>query len=273
MLNATTFPVLDEPTFQKVREFLLRSAGITLGAEKRSLVVGRLSKRLNPSGCDDFRSYVALVTGGHDPDETQRAIDLLTTNETHFFREPTHFDALREFVAQRPASAEPLRVWSAACSSGEEPYTIAMVLADVLGIDAPWEVLASDLSTRILDHARTASYGPDRIAEIPNEYLKRYCLKGIGSQAGRLMIDKPLRQHVSFRQINLNQPLPDIGKFDVIFLRNVMIYFNPDTKRQVVARISECLASDGWFIVGHSESLQGYHDGLRSQRPTIYRWK
>lgn len=273
MLHEATTPVLDEPTFQKTRDFLLRVAGITLSAEKRSLVLGRLTRRLSPSGCDDFRSYIALVISGKNPAETQRAIDLLTTNETHFFREPAHFDALREFVARRPPAARPLRVWSAACSTGEEPYSIAMVLAEALGIGSAWEILASDLSTRVLAQARSANYGPERIAEIPSDLLHRYCLKGIGAQAGRLMIDKPLQQHVSFRQINLNQPLPDIGKFDVIFLRNVMIYFNPDTKRQVVARISECLASDGWFIVGHSESLQGYHDGLCSQRPTIYGWK
>lgn len=222
----TSSPPLDEHAFHRIREFMHRVAGISIGEQKRPLVTGRLARRLTATGCADYASYIRLVTSGAQPEETQHAIDLLTTNETHFFREPAHFDALRQFAQTRPRGATPLRVWSAACSSGEEPYTIAMVLADCLGEQAPWEVLASDLSRRMLATAQAARYPDARLPEIPPELLRRYCLKGVGSQQGYFLIDAPLRTRLSFRQVNLNQPLPDVGLFDVIFLRNVMIYFD-----------------------------------------------
>lgn len=264
-------PALDERAFRHIREFMYRVAGITLGEQKRPLVTGRLARRLTATGCDDYASYIALVTSGDRPDETQHAIDLLTTNETHFFREAAHFDALRQFLSTRAANSPPLRVWSAACSSGEEPYTIAMVLADHLGEHASWEVMASDLSQRMLATARAARYPDARLPEIPPAFLKRFCLKGVGSQQGHFLIDAPLRTRVSFRQLNLNQALPDIGVFDVIFLRNVMIYFDQNTKREVVTRLAQHLRPGGWLIVGHAESLQGLHAQLQAVRPTIYR--
>lgn len=261
---------LDDKAFHRIREFLFDRTGITLGDEKRPLVSGRLTRRLVPSGCKDFGSYASLLTSGLQPDETRTAIDLLTTNETHFFREPGHFEALREYVRLRDES-RPLRVWSAACSSGEEPYSIAMVLSDCLGEASPWEVVASDISSRVLDHARQGVYAGNRLDEIPKEYLRRYCLKGIGGQNGRFMIDPALRSRVRFLPANLNEPLPEIGRFDLVFLRNVMIYFNAATRSAVVKRVAERLQRGGWLIVGHAESLQGVHDGLQPLRPTIYR--
>ena len=210
-----------------------------------------------------------LSTGAH-PDEVQVMVDLLTTNETYFFREPNHFDFLPKEIVPRCNNRSPLRVWSAASSSGEEAYSIAMLLAETLG-GAPWEIVGSDICTRVLARAVTGHYGLARTEGIPPDYMRKYCLKGVRSQAGTFLIAPELRQRTRFLQINLMLPVDTaIGEFDVIFLRNVMIYFDAETKRQVVARLVEQLHPGGYFIVGHSESLNGLTDTLRAIKPTIY---
>jgi chemotaxis protein methyltransferase CheR len=241
---------------------------------KKALVSGRLAKRVQHFGLPSYDAYFRLLTDGAHKDEVQLAVDLLTTNETYFFREERHFELLREAaVSARPDlhAGAPFRVWSAACSSGEEPYSIAMVLADVLGA-APWEVMASDISTRVLQRARTAHYPMERAAHVPQDYLRRFCLKGIRDQQGTLLVDRTLRERVQFRQVNLNTTLPgDLGTFDVVFLRNVMIYFNGDTKRQVVKRVLGRIKPEGHLFIGHSESLQEMSDMLRPVIPSVYR--
>jgi chemotaxis protein methyltransferase CheR len=185
-----------------------------------------------------------------------------------------HFDLLREAAeAARPElrAGAAFRVWSAACSSGEEPYSVAMVLADVLGA-APWEVTASDISTRVLQRARTGHYPMERTSHVPPDYLRRYCLKGIREQQGTLLVNRALRERVQFRQVNLNTALPgDLGTFDVVFLRNVMIYFNGETKRQVVTRGLGRMKPGGHLFIGHSESLQDLGDLVRPVIPSAYR--
>jgi chemotaxis protein methyltransferase CheR len=165
---------------------------------------------------------------------------------------------------------QPFRVWSAASSSGEEAYSIAMVLADCMET-TPWEVLGTDISTHVLKGAAKALYTMERARHVPPEYLRRFCLKGSGEHEGKLLIDRSLRSHVLFRQVNLNSPLPRLGQFDFVFLRNVMIYFSDDTKREVVARVISTLKPGGYFFVGHSESLNGISDAVDSVAPSIYR--
>jgi chemotaxis protein methyltransferase CheR len=162
------------------------------------------------------------------------------------------------------------RVWSAACSTGEEPYSIAMVLSDCMG-SRPWEVVGSDISTRVLQSARAGHYTMERARHVPQEFLRRYCLKGLGDQQGTVLVERGLRQRVNFMQLNLIAPLPAIGSFDFIFLRNVMIYFNGDTKRQVVARVLSALKPGGYFCIGHSESLHEVNDTLKQVMPSVYR--
>lgn len=260
--------------FASFQRFIFDIAGITMSDSKKALVSGRLAKRLQHHGMDSYDAYFRLLMDGRHQDEVQLAVDLLTTNETYFFREARHFDLLRQAAeAARPGlrAGAPFRVWSAACSSGEEPYSIAMVLADVLG-DAPWEVLASDISTRVLQRARVGHYPMERATHVPPEYLKRFCLKGIREQTGTLLVDRALRQRVQFRQVNLNTDLPgDLGTFDAIFLRNVMIYFNGDTKRHVVARVTSRLKPAGHFIIGHSESLHEISNAVQPVVPSVYR--
>ncbi|WP_395702310.1 CheR family methyltransferase [Aquabacterium sp.] len=261
---------ISEREFRQFQAFIHESAGITLSSAKKALVSGRLDKRLRERGLASYTQYHALLRSGREPDEVQRAIDLLTTNETYFFREPRHFELLHELALDARRQGQPLRVWSAACSSGEEPYSIAMVLADAQG-DLPWEVLASDISSRMLERARSGHYPDTRTEGIAPEYLRRYCLRGTGPQAGTLLVQRALRQRVNFLQINLDRPLPSVGLFDIVFLRNVMIYFDATTKREVVARLVTTLKKGGHLLIGHSESLTDMHPELRAVAPSVYR--
>lgn len=254
--------------FGLFQNLILKTAGITLSPAKKSLVNGRLMKRLHSHRCASFGDYYDFIVG--DRAELQMAIDLLTTNETYFFREPRHFDFLRENILRQHSATQPFRLWSAACSTGEETYSLAMTLDDCLKT-RPWYLLGSDISSRVLERARGGHYVLNRMEGIPNVYLKRYCLKGNGDQQGTLLVAGSLRQQVEFRQINLNKALVGMQPFDVIFLRNVMIYFSMETKRQVVRRIYTALKPGGYLFIGHSESINGFEENLRLVQPSIYR--
>lgn len=260
---------ITDQEFAQFQKFIFDSAGITLSPAKKALVSGRLARRLDLHNAASYGDYFRLLSSGQAPQEVQMAIDLLTTNETYFFREPKHFDFLRKQVAQFPIS-KPLRIWSAAGSTGEEAYSIAMLLEDMRGAH-PWEVMASDISARVLQRACAGHYVMERARHVPQDYLRRFCLKGEGEHAGTLLVTKALRQKVKFMQVNLNEPLPKIGMFDVVFLRNVLIYFNAETKRKVVARVLSALSSGGSLLIGHSESLHGVNDTVHSVAPSIYR--
>ncbi|RZL03066.1 MAG: methyltransferase [Rubrivivax sp.] len=260
---------ITDQEFNRFQRFIYEAAGITMASSKKALVSGRLSKRLQARQLKSFTDYFNLLSSGQAKDEVQTAIDLLTTNETYFFREPKHFELLKS-LAQAHKPGQPFRVWSAASSTGEEAYSMAMVLADTLG-NNPWEILGSDISTRVLQRARAGHFPMERARNIPQPYLKRYCLKGFDEQEGTMLVEKSLRQRVRFIHANLNEPLPQLGQFDVIFLRNVMIYFNGDTKRQVVARVISMLKPGGYFCIGHSESLNDISDALLTVAPSIYR--
>ena len=262
---------LADNEFALFQRLIYRIAGISLSDAKKILLVGRLSRRVQHYGFSSFSQYYRMLASGNHPDEVQVMVDLLTTNETYFFREPKHFDFLRDELLAKHGGARPFRVWSAASSTGEEVYTLAMVLAESLG-SAPWEVVGSDISTRVLEKAARGHYSLERTDGIPPGFMAKYCLKGIRSHAGTFLIAKELRQRTSFHQINLMHPVKaDIGEFDVIFVRNVMIYFDNETKAKVVRHLLPRLRSDGHLIVGHSETLSGIADGVVQVRPTIYR--
>jgi chemotaxis protein methyltransferase CheR len=260
---------ISDKEFSQFQRFIFELAGISLSPAKKPLVCGRLGKRLRFHNISSYAEYFDLLKSGRQPDEVQIAVDLLTTNETYMFRESKHFDLLRRLATDARASGRSFRVWSAACSSGEEPYSIAMVLADCLP-ERNWDILGSDISTRMLARARVGLYPMERARDVSQDYLRRFCLKGTGEHEGCLLICRELRERVSFQQINLNEPLPQLGSFDVIFLRNVMIYFNTDTKRQIVERASSLLRPGGYFLIGHSESLNGVTDVLISKAPAVY---
>jgi chemotaxis protein methyltransferase CheR len=268
-INVPVAPI-SNAEFARFQRFIFEVAGISMADAKKALVTGRLSKRLAVHELETFGEYFSLLSTGKHPDEVQMAVDLLTTNETYFFREIKHFEFLRAYALKERCRVQPFRIWSAASSSGEEAYSMAMVLADCMQT-TPWEILGTDISTRVLEGARRSLYSMERGRHIPQEYLKRFCRKGTGQHEGYLLIERSLRSKVSFRQVNLNAALPELGQFDVIFLRNVMIYFNNDTKRQVVARVIENIKPGGYFCVGHSESLNDITQAVQMVAPAIYK--
>jgi chemotaxis protein methyltransferase CheR len=268
-LNRMDLRPITDSELAQFQRFIYEAAGISMSSSKKALVMGRLGKRLAQHQLQNFGQYFNLLTSGDYPDEVQKAVDLLTTNETYFFREIKHFDFLRIQATAAANRSKPFRVWSAASSSGEEAFSIAMVLADCLA-STPWEILGTDISTKVLEGAQRALYTMERARHIPPAYLKRFCLKGFGANEGHLLIDRSLRSRVLFRYLNLNVPLPILGQFDFIFLRNVMIYFNDETKREVVARVISTLKPGGHFCVGHSESLNSITQSVFAVAPSIY---
>ncbi|MDR7308672.1 protein-glutamate O-methyltransferase CheR [Rhodoferax saidenbachensis] len=262
--------VLQDREFAQFSDMMYRIAGINMAPTKKPLVSSRLARRLKHYNLGSYADYFRLINSPQGKDELQMAVDMLTTNETHFFREPKHFDFLRQRILPERRKGMSFRVWSAACSSGEEPYSVAMVLDELLG-NQPWEVVASDISTRILDKARNGLFSLERLPEIPKPYLSRHCLKGVGEYDGTLLIDKTLRERVRFLPHNLTDVPGKLGEFDVIFLRNVMIYFDQETKQKVVRNLLPLLRPGGYFLVGHSETLNGITSEVKPVAPAIYR--
>lgn len=263
-------PMLQDHEFERFRALIHRIAGIALSPVKKPLVCSRLGKRLKYLGMSSYSEYYRMINDPREAAELQLAVDLLTTNETHFFREPKHFDYFRQHILPMHRHGRPMRVWSAACSSGEEAYTIAMLLDEALNAE-PWEIVGTDLSTRVLEKARHGVYPEDRVVEIPKQYLSRYCLKGQGAKTGTMLIEKKLRDRVHFFQHNLTSLPPQLGEFDVIFLRNVLIYFDQETKRQVIGHLLPLLKKGGHFLVSHSETLNDITTGMNLVAPSIYR--
>lgn len=261
---------ITDSEFNLFRSFIYDHAGINLSNEKKNLVTSRLSKRLRQHSLDTFKQYFDLMSDPSQAVERQVVVDLLTTNETYFFREPKHFAFLEKQILPQWPLGRNLRVWSAAASTGEEAYSIAMLLDDMLGT-RPWEVFGSDISSRVLQVARQGLYQQYRIEGIPGEFLRKYCLKGVAEHEGSLLIDSSLRKKVRFSELNLNRPLGDIGRFDIIFLRNVLIYFDLETKIQIIKQLVDKMQPDGYLFIGHSETLKGVHTGVASVIPTVYR--
>lgn len=261
-------PITDAE-FIDFQRFVYEQAGISMHAGKQALICGRLGKRLLHHQLHSYREYFELIESPEGAPERQICLDLLTTNETYFFREPKHFEWLVQHLQSQPPGQQEFRVWSAASSSGEEAYSLAMLLAE--HGQKPWKVLGSDISTRVLERARTGHYAMVRAKHIPKDLLRKYCLRGTGSQDGTFLISKPLRSQVEFAHINLNAPLPRLGLFDVIFLRNVMIYFDSGTKQSLIERLEQQLRPGGYLCIGHSESLNDLQHGLQLQGPSIFR--
>jgi len=269
LANGGFAPISDEE-FKRFQRLVLQNTGITLSDQKKALVVGRLGSRLRHRKADSFTAYYKLLQDPGESDELQTAIDLITTNETSFFREADHFNVLRDYVHSLRPVPFPFRVWSAASSSGEEAYTIAMVLSDILA-SAEWDVVGTDISTRVLERARKGLYPMERAATIPQDYLRRFCLKGQDRHEGLFLMSRQIRERVTFTHANLCKPLPRLGPFDVAFLRNVLIYFDLPQKKLVVEAVVNQLKPGGLLIVGHSENLTGIRGDLTVLKPTVYR--
>ena len=274
----------NEPASLTAQEFalfqrlILREAGIFLSDAKRALLVGRLIRRVRELELPTLGAYYARIAGG-DTAELVRLLDAIATNETHFFREPRQFDLLEggvcnEWLADAAAGrrARRVRVWSAACSTGEEPYSIAMVLLERLGADWEIEIAASDLSTKVLERAAQGVWPIERADEIPEHYRRRFMLRGVGPEEGNCRAGKAVRAPVRFERINLNDSeYPLSGMFDAIFCRNVLIYFDPSSRAQVIDRLTRRLVPGGYLFLGHAESAARAGADLVAVMPAVYR--
>lgn len=260
-------PTLSDSEFTLFQKMMYDVTGIHLTEVKKTLVSGRLARRIKQLGVGSYGDYFKLLKKPGST-EMQIAVDLLTTNETFFFREQKHFDFLRDRVLPQWDGGM-RRLWSAASSSGEEAYTLAMVMAEHARTDA-WEIVGTDISSRVVEKAQRGQYPLERAANIPRPLLTRYCLKGVGSQDGTFLVADTLRKRTRFCHANLKGDLSSLGSFDVIFLRNVMIYFDMPTKQQIVARVIQQLKPGGYMMVGHSESLNGVSGALKPVAPSIY---
>jgi chemotaxis protein methyltransferase CheR len=263
---------LQDDTFRRITDLIYSSIGLSFTDSKKPLVSSRLAPRIQRLGLASYEDYLALIAGQDDGGEFQMAVDLLTTNETYFFREPAHYELLeRELLQKRPRT---LAVWSAASSFGDEAFSTAMLLADLQQqgrLTSDWSILGTDISDRVLRSASQAVYPEDRLRNVSPERLRRYCLRGDGESEGLVQIQDKLRERVRFGQLNLCQPVEGIGPFDVIFLRNVLIYFDTPTKVDVVDRALTLLRPDGLFFIGTAEGRVPCRTPLQSVAPGAFR--
>lgn len=264
--------ILSADVFERISALMHSTIGLSFGESKKPLVSSRLSPRVQRLGLSSFEDYARLIEAGDDPAEFQVAVDLLTTNETYFFREPAHYDLLEgELARTRP---ERVKVWSAASSFGDEAYSTAMLLGDLAHqgrIGKDWSILGTDISDRVLCSASQGVYPQDRLRAVSPERLKRYCLRGEGESEGLIQIQDSLRDHVRFGQLNLCAPIENLGPFDVVFLRNVLIYFDPPTKRTVIDSVLRQLRPGGLFFIGTAEGRVSCDTPLKVLAPGAFR--
>lgn len=274
-----SLPNISEKEFRNFQALIRAEAGIWLSPSKTALLTGRLAKRLRLHGLKSFQDYYRLVL--ESPEEYIQMLDAISTNETRFFREPKHFELLDSHILPRwirdSASGNrgrDIRVLSAGCSTGQEPYSLAMTLLHHFPPGSGWnlEIIAADLSTRVLEIAQRGIWSVDKASEIPFDYLKAFMLKGYGDQEGKIKAGREIRSLIRFQRANLHQsPYPFVGKFDLIFCRNVLIYFDLRSREMVLHRLARSLSPDGYFFVGHAESLHTMTGILDPVIPTVYR--
>jgi chemotaxis protein methyltransferase CheR len=274
--TGTFGPVLADAEFEFIRHVIGENAGIVLGPNKRQLVQGRLARRLRELGLPSYEAYCNHVRNS-GPEELVGLINAITTNVTAFFRENHHFEALAAYMIpealQRNQQSRRLRIWSAGCSTGEEPYCLAMVASEAMPTGARWDlkILATDIDSDVVAAAHAGIYPLDRLTSVPQAMLRRCFRKGTGANAGQALVQPDIARLVSFRTLNLLQAWPMSGPFDIIFCRNVMIYFDQATREKLVARFAAMLTPGGYLCLGHSESIHAPNGPFRLVGKTIYR--
>ncbi len=263
--------VLSPREFDQITELAYRTCGIDLKNGKQELVQARLGRKIRQGQFGSFKQYYDHVVTDTTGEELIALLDALTTNFTSFLREPAHFDFLRRTIA--PGLKDQIRIWSAACSTGEEPYTIAFSLLEELGTPAASRIhiLASDISSRALAAAERGVYEAERFKEFPKDWLSKYLLRGSDRWEGWFRVKPPVRRMIEFRRLNLMETFRPSQLFHVIFCRNVMIYFNKKTQEQLVNRFAACLKPGGYLLIGHSESLTGVEHPYTYVKPAVYR--
>lgn len=276
-----TAPELSDREFSLFRELISSKTGISLRDTKCPMLSSRLQRRLRYLNLTSFAAYYEFLlnqdqTGG----ERRELINCITTNKTSFFREPHHFNSLAELFQLSIDSSpqpRPFSIWSAACSSGEEPYSMAMTLSEVLHksrSNRTFSILATDIDTQVLEFGRAAIYTEPDIEPVPTPFRQRFFLRGSGSQLGRYRVKPTIRELIDFRQLNLIDPVWDVNaRFDAIFCRNALIYFERQTQDQILRRLISYLKPRGYLMVGHSEQLHWLTDVLELVGTTTYRVK
>jgi len=262
-------PMISKQAFKKIQALFRQQSGIFIAEHKEQLIITRLNSHMQSLGFTNFDEYCDFLGNDNAERERKEVVDLLTTNETYFFREPDHFANLTNLILPSIKN-RPVRVWSAAASSGEEPYSLAMTLSESLGLQE-WNLVASDISNRVLERAQFGLYGMQRLDHMPPQYLRKYCRKGIAEYNGMFRINQELRERVHFTHHNLLESAAHLGQFDIIFVRNVLIYFDHAVKRQVLQNLFNQLRPGGWLITSHAESLLGTELPLKVIKPSIYR--
>lgn len=259
--------------FKRIGDLMYEAVGLSYNDSKKSLIQSRLAPRIQRLGLGGFADYIEMLADESEAAEFQMAVDLLTTNETYFFREPKHYELLEQELSARKSRA-PLAIWSAASSFGDEAYSTAMLLSDLQTagrVGPDWSILATDISHRVLLSAKEGVFPQDRLRAVSPERLRRYCLKGEGPAEGQSMVMDKLRTRVQFGQLNLCKPIDGLGPFDVVFLRNVLIYFDIPTKRAVVNRVLTTLKPGGLFFLGTAEGRVQCDTPLITVQPGAFR--
>lgn len=269
---------LSDGLFQKFSDLVYEKTGIFLKPEKKELLNARLGKRLRATGITSFKDYFDYVINDGSGDELVHLIDCVSTNFTSFFRENSHFEILRSkvlpaFIKEGRGRSKDILFWSSASSSGEEPYTMAMVVDDFVSHHpgTRYRIMATDISTKVLAQAKSGVYAEEKIAKVPKPFLKKYFQKGLGRSEGYVKVKEELRRVVHFDRFNLMGEFPWREAIDVIFCRNVMIYFNRETQQELVKKFYQALTPGGYLFIGHSESISGLKHEFTQIDATAYR--
>lgn len=262
-------PLLSARELDRIIKLVYERSGITLHEGKRELVIARLQKRLRALGHQSFGEYISYAEGDPSGQEIVTLLDAIATNHTQFFREASHFDFIIDRIVPALRPATNLRLWSAPCSTGEEVYTMAMSL-QMRAPQQAYQILGSDISTKALAAAKAGVYKMPAVQAMPREVLRRFFEKGMGEQEGLVRVQKDLRRNISFRHLNLLE-ITDLGeRFEVIFCRNVMIYFDRAVQQRVVSMLERHLVPGGHLFISHSESLNGLTHGLQWVAPATF---
>jgi chemotaxis protein methyltransferase CheR len=273
LTGETDIHPLTPQEFEQFRKLAYDKFGLDLRPGKEQLVSARLAKRMRQLRIRSYHDYYRYVLDDNSGEALIAMIDALTTNHTSFFRESAHFDFLRTTVIPSLRKRDRISIWSAACSTGEEPYSIAFCLLSELGMEflPKLQILATDISTRVLSTAKAGAYAAERFRDLPPQQLRQYLLRGEQQWKNWYLVKKEIRAAVNFQRLNLMEPFSQIATFPVIFCRNVMIYFDRTTQQGLVKRLSEHLEPGGYLLIGHAESLNGVDHSLQYVSPAIYR--
>ena len=271
--------MITDQLFEKFSRLVYQECGINLTSGKKELLQARLNKRLRATGIASYREYYDHITSPNNNGEIVQFLDCISTNLTFFFREPKHFEFLERNALPKLIQSKTeerslrIRIWSAGCSTGEEPYSLAMCVLAQLQDPEKWDfkILATDISTRVLQVGINGVYPRDKVSKIPHNFQKMYFHKQRMQNGEGFEASRKLKDIITFRRLNLKENYPFSGPFDFIFCRNVMIYFDKETQQHLVQKMAGYLSPGGYLMVGHSESLTGLQHGLSYVQPSVYR--